>query len=69
MLQLKCWDRLKKQDFLWYVRYVLLQQALKVIGGLIIMELKKRLGNKLLTLKLVAKVVKQQFNVMYLMYF
>ena len=68
MLQLKCWDRLKKQDFLWYVRYVLLQQALKVIG-LIIMELKKRLGNKLLTLKLVAKVVKQQFNVMYLMYF
>lgn len=33
------------------------------------MELKKRLGNKLLTLKLVAKVVKQQFNVMYLMYF
>ena len=69
MLQLKCWDRLKKQDFLWYVRYVLLQQALKVIGGLVIMELKKRLGNKLLTLKLVAKVVKQQFNVMYLMYF
>lgn len=33
------------------------------------MELKKRLGNKLLTLKLVVKVVKQQFNVMYLMYF